>query len=66
VRRFLRRAIVRPEEEIEEEEEVKEIPEATREDLRRQEVAAAVRNLAMEEPEMVAALMRSWLAEEEE
>lgn len=66
VRSFLRRAIVRPEEEIEEEEEVKEIPEATREDLRRQEVAAAVRNLAVEEPEMVAALMRSWLAEEEE
>lgn len=47
------------------EEEIIEIPEATKEDLRRKEIAAEVERLSMEEPETVAALLRSWTAEDE-
>ncbi|MBI2432627.1 MAG: flagellar M-ring protein FliF [Candidatus Hydrogenedentes bacterium] len=65
VRRFLRRAIIRPEEE-EMEEEAVEIPEATREDLRRQEVSSEISNLAGRDPDSVAALLRSWMTEEED
>ena len=64
VRMFLRRAIESPLEEIEEE-AVGEIPEATREDMRRQDIASEVSRLAREEPEMVAAMLRSWMLEEE-
>lgn len=47
------------------EEEIIEIPEATKEDLRRKEIAAEVERLSMEEPETVAALLRSWTAEDD-
>jgi flagellar biosynthesis/type III secretory pathway M-ring protein FliF/YscJ len=62
VRWFLRRAMVLP---PEEEEEVVEIPAATAEDLRRREVATEVERMSHEEPEVVAALLRSWLSEKE-
>ena len=65
-RMVLRRAIVAPEIEIEEEAEVVELPEATREDLRRGEVAAEVVRLSKEDPEVVAALLRTWMSEEKE
>ncbi len=52
---------------VEEEEELPvEIPEATREDLRRQEVEQEIIRLSQEQPDVVAALIRNWLAEEEE
>ncbi|HPO30984.1 MAG TPA: flagellar M-ring protein FliF C-terminal domain-containing protein, partial [Candidatus Hydrogenedentes bacterium] len=66
VRRALARAVyvAKP---VEEEEELPvELPEATREDLRRQEVEQEIIRLSQEQPEMVAALIRNWLAEEEE
>ncbi len=66
VRRFLKRATMVEVEEEEEEEEVVAIPKASAEDIRRQEVAAEVERLAREEPEVVASLLRSWLAEDEE
>lgn len=62
VRLFMRRALVLP---TVEEEEVVEIPEASPEVMRRMEVAAEVERLSREEPENVAALLRSWMAEEE-
>jgi len=61
VRHFLRRAMVLPPEEVE---EIVEIPEATLEDLRRQEVAAEVERMSQESPDVVAAVLRSWLTEE--
>lgn len=61
VRVFMRRAMVLP---TVEEEEVIEIPEATKADLRRQEIAAEVERLSHEEPETVAALLRSWITED--
>lgn len=64
-RHRLLKAIRVPVEEEEEVEEVAEIPLASPEDLRRQEVAAEVERLAMEDPESVAALLRSWMAEED-
>ncbi|HOQ88939.1 MAG TPA: hypothetical protein PLX03_02255, partial [Candidatus Hydrogenedentes bacterium] len=66
VRRALARAVyvAKP---VEEEEELPvEIPEATREDLRRQEVEQEIIRLSQEQPDVVAALIRNWLAEEEE
>ena len=65
VRMFLRRAIAVPAV-AEEEEGVAEIPEATREDMRRQEVANEIAQLAMDEPDTIAMLLRSWLSEEED
>ena len=62
VRVFMRRAMVLP---TIEEEEVLDIPEATKADLRRQEIAAEVERLSYEEPETVAALLRTWMAEED-
>lgn len=62
LRMLLRRAIEAPGEH--EEEEVTQIPEATREDIRRNEVAMEVNRLASEEPEAVAALLRGWMTEE--
>ncbi|MCX8065054.1 MAG: flagellar basal-body MS-ring/collar protein FliF [Candidatus Hydrogenedentes bacterium] len=49
-------------------EEVEEVvlPEATKEDIRRQEVAREIARLALDEPESTASLIRSWLAEGEE
>lgn len=65
VRALLRRAIEVPRAEVEEE-DVREIPEATREDLRRQQVQNEIAGLAVEEPEAVALLLRSWMVEEED
>ncbi len=60
-RHYLKRSIVFEEEE----EEVREMPEATREDLRRKQVAEEVERLSIEQPDTVAALLRSWMTEEE-
>lgn len=62
IRLFMRRAMILP---TVEEAEVLEMPEASAEDMRRMEVAAEVERLAREEPEAVASLLRSWMAEEE-
>jgi len=61
IRRLLSRAIAIPE--VAEEEEASALPEATREDLRRQDVATEVGRLSEREPEVVAALLRTWIAE---
>jgi flagellar M-ring protein FliF len=67
VRRFLRQAIIVPATEIREEEGVRvPKPEATPDDIRREEIANEVARLSEQEPEAVAALLRSWLAEEED
>ncbi len=65
IRRFLKNAIIVPGDE-EEEEEVKEIPAATLEDMRRQEVSAEISQLSMDDPEAVAALLRSWMMTDED
>ena len=65
VRMFIRRAIEGPEDLVEEE-EVAPIPEATREDIRRSDVANEISRLSRDEPEMVVAVLRAWLIEEEE
>ena len=62
IRFLMRRAMVMP---VEEEEELVELPEASAAELRRQEIASEVERLSAEEPEMVAALLRSWIAEED-
>ncbi|MCH7910975.1 MAG: hypothetical protein IIB38_15340, partial [Candidatus Hydrogenedentes bacterium] len=62
IRFLMRRAMVMP---AEEEEELVELPEVSAAELRRQEIASEVERLSMEEPEMVAALLRSWIAEED-
>jgi len=63
VRRFMQRATMV---EVEEEEIAAEMPHATPEDLRRRDVAVEVERLSAEEPETVAALLRSWITEKEE
>lgn len=63
VRVLLRRALVLP---TTEEEEVVELAGRSPEDVRRQEVATEVARLSMEEPETVAALIRSWMSEDED
>lgn len=65
VRFLLRRAIAQPvlEEDIE---EVEEVPAATREDMRRHEVSTEIARLAREEPDSIAALLRSWMLQEED
>lgn len=62
IRVFMSRALSVP---TIEEEEVVEIPEATKEDMRRMEIASEVERLSREEPEAVAALLRSWMSEED-
>ena len=64
--RVLLRRVIQLPGELVEEEEVAEIPEATREDIRRQEVAAQVAQLAEENPETVALLLRAWINETED
>ena len=64
VRRFFQRAVTVSVKE--EEEAAAKIPHATLEDMRRQEVAQEVEHMAMDEPETVAALLRSWMAEDED
>ncbi len=62
IRVLMRRAMVMP---AEEEEELVELPEISSAEMRRQEIVTEVERLSMEEPEMVAALLRSWIAEED-
>lgn len=62
VRWFLRKVMVMPPSE----EETVEIPLASPDDIRRQEIATEVDRLSREQPDVVAALLRSWLSEEEE
>ncbi|MEK7795682.1 MAG: flagellar basal-body MS-ring/collar protein FliF [Candidatus Hydrogenedentota bacterium] len=61
LRFFMRRALVQPSEEAE---EMVELPEASREDTRRAEIASEIERLAREDPNSVAALLRSWMAQE--
>lgn len=65
VSRALKKSIIHPSED-QVEETVKDIPEATMEDMRRQEVATEISRLSQEDPEAVAALLRSWMSESEE
>ncbi len=65
VRRLLSRVIQEPEE-IVEEEEIIEMPEATREELRRQDIEREIERLSQEQPDVVVALLRSWFAEDED
>jgi len=60
VRFLMRRALVIPAEE----EEVIEIPEASPAERRQQEIAAEVERLSQQEPQTVAALLRTWMNEE--
>lgn len=63
-RRFLRRAIiVSPEEE---EGRAYERAQATPEDVRREQINEEVARMSQENPDSVAALLRTWLAEEED
>ena len=66
VRSFLRRAMVLPAEGAAGERgRGIPMPTASPEDLRREEIAAEVTRLSEQEPDAVASLIRSWLAEEE-
>ena len=65
VRSMLKKAIVWPQDE-KPEARVKEIPAATLEDMRRQEVAAEISQLSLEDPEAIAALLRSWMSQDED
>ena len=62
LRIFIRRAMVLPTTEVE---EVVELPQMSEEDRQSQEIAAEVERLSQEEPEMVAALLRTWMAEDD-
>jgi flagellar M-ring protein FliF len=65
VRSMLKKAIIWPHDE-KPEEKVKDIPAATLEDMRRQEVAAEISQLSLEDPEAIAALLRSWMSQDED
>jgi flagellar biosynthesis/type III secretory pathway M-ring protein FliF/YscJ len=62
IRTLMRRLVVLP---PAEDEEVVEIPEASPAERRRQEIAAEVERLSQQEPETVAALLRTWMSQEE-
>ncbi|PCJ57679.1 MAG: flagellar M-ring protein FliF [Candidatus Hydrogenedentota bacterium] len=62
IRLFMRRAMVLP---TLEEQETVEIPELSPDEQRRHDMAAEVERLSQEEPETVAALLRTWMAMEE-
>ena len=62
-RRMLLKAIVTTEEE---DERRLERPEPTSEDLRREEINTEVARMSQEDPEAVAQLLRSWIAQDEE
>lgn len=62
IRSLMRRALVLP---AAEEEEVVEIPEASPAERRRQEIAAEVERLSQQEPQTVAALLRTWMGQED-
>lgn len=57
--------IITPEEEMEEEISI-EAPGPTAEELRRKEIAQEVETFSQQQPEAVAALLRSWISESEE
>jgi flagellar biosynthesis/type III secretory pathway M-ring protein FliF/YscJ len=61
VRFLMRRALVIP---PAEEEEVLEIPEASPAERRAQEIASEVERLSQQEPDTVAALLRTWMSQE--
>jgi len=63
VRRMAIRHLVFPEPE---EEEVPEVPEATREELVKQRIASEVEQFSQQQPETVAGLLRSWISEAED
>ena len=65
LRSMFKKSVIWPQDE-KPEEKVKEIPAATLEDMRRQEVAAEISQLSMEDPEAIAALLRSWMSEDED
>ena len=62
LRVLIRRAMVLPTAEVE---EVIEMPSMSAEEQHRQDVAAEVERLSQEEPETVAALLRTWIAEDD-
>lgn len=65
LRSMFKKSVIWPQDERPEE-KVKEIPAATLEDMRRQEVAAEISQLSMEDPEAIAALLRSWMSQDED
>lgn len=62
LRVFIRRAMVLPSAEIE---EVIEMPTMSAEEQHKQDIASEVERLSNEEPETVAALLRTWIAEDD-
>jgi len=66
VRRLLLRAFRKPVEEVEGEEAVITGPQVSPEELRKREAASEVERAFQEQPEMVVALLRSWLTESQE
>jgi flagellar M-ring protein FliF len=62
IRFLMRRALVVPT--TQEEGEVLEIPEATPAERRAQEISSEVERLSQQEPDTVAALLRTWMSEE--
>lgn len=64
LRLFLRRAIAAPDSVVEKEKEIPMTPELV-ESLRRQHISDDISRLANEDPALVAALIRSWMMEEE-
>ena len=66
IRMFLRRAIEVPDMEEEEILPSSQEPKVTKEELRRQQVNEEIERLSLEEPELITALIRSWLAEDED
>ncbi len=66
IRGILRRAIQPPEIEEEVPEKELEVPEPTQEDIRRQKISDEIERMAADNPEVLAALLRSWLHEEED
>ncbi len=65
IRKLLRNSTIIPGDE-KPEEEAREIPAATLEDMRRQEVSSEISQLSMDDPEAVAALLRSWMSADED
>ena len=65
MRSFFRKAIEVPV--IEEEEEViVDVPEATKEDMRRQDINREIVDMALDNPDVVAQLLRSWMTEQDD
>lgn len=62
LRIFIRRAMVLPTTEVE---EVIEMPKMSEEDRHAMDISNEVERLSQEEPETVAALLRTWMAEDD-